>query len=86
MESRIALSALAASALVALSTSCSKPAENSDKIRIGVSIPSADHGWTGGVVWWAQKVINEWKAEDPNLVFYLVTADSATKQVSDIVA
>ncbi|RLS92109.1 MAG: hypothetical protein DWI12_12015, partial [Planctomycetota bacterium] len=25
------------------------------KIRIGVSIPSADHGWTAGVVYWAKQ-------------------------------
>ena len=31
-----------------------------DKIKIGVSIPSADHGWTGGIVWWAKKAIGDW--------------------------
>ncbi|MCL1857302.1 MAG: ABC transporter substrate-binding protein [Kiritimatiellaeota bacterium] len=85
MKSRMVLSALAASALVAVSTSCSNPDEpKAEKIRIGVSIPSADHGWTGGAVWWAQKSIAEWKAEDADLVFHLVTADSATKQVADV--
>ena len=84
MKSHI-VSLILATGLVALSASCSKPAENtSGKIRIGVSIPSADHGWTGGVVWWAQKTIKELKVEDPNLEFYLVTADSATKQVADV--
>lgn len=55
-----------------------------DKIRIGVSIPSADHGWTGGIVWWAQKAISEWSAKDPDITFFLVTADSPAKQVADV--
>ena len=25
-----------------------------DKIKIGVSIPSATHGWTGGINYWAR--------------------------------
>jgi len=55
-----------------------------DKIKIGVSIPSADHGWTGGIVWWAQKAIEDWKAKDPDIEFFLVTADSPAKQVGDV--
>ncbi|NLZ13963.1 MAG: ABC transporter substrate-binding protein [Thermotogaceae bacterium] len=54
------------------------------KIRIGVSIPTADHGWTGGINWWAQKAIKEWQAKDPDVTFFLVTADSPAKQVADI--
>jgi ribose transport system substrate-binding protein len=55
-----------------------------DKIRIGVSIPSADHGWTGGIVWWSQQAVEDWKANNPNLEFFLVTADSPAKQVGDV--
>lgn len=55
-----------------------------DKMRIGVSIPTADHGWTGGIVWWAQKAIKEWEAKDANLEFHLVTADAPPKQVADV--
>ena len=55
-----------------------------DKIKIGVSIPSADHGWTGGIVWWSQKAIADWKAKDPDIEFFLVTADSPAKQVGDV--
>jgi len=54
------------------------------KIRIGVSIPTADHGWTGGINWWAQKAIKEWQAKDPDVTFFLVTADSPAKQVADV--
>ncbi len=54
------------------------------KVRIGVSIPTADHGWTGGINFWAQKAIKDWQAKDKNIEFYLVTADSPAKQVNDV--
>jgi ribose transport system substrate-binding protein len=55
-----------------------------EKIKVGVAIPSADHGWTGGIVWWAQKAIKDWTAKDPDVEFFLVTADSPAKQVGDV--
>jgi ribose transport system substrate-binding protein len=27
------------------------------KMRIGVSVPSADHGWTAGIGWWAERAM-----------------------------
>ncbi|MGE5573884.1 MAG: ABC transporter substrate-binding protein [Clostridia bacterium] len=56
----------------------------SEKIRVGVSIPTADHGWTGGVVWWARKAISDWQAKDKDVTFFLVTADSASQQVGQV--
>ncbi len=55
-----------------------------EKIKIGISIPTADHGWTGGVVWWANQAVNDWKAKDSDVEFFLVTADSPAKQVGDV--
>ncbi len=57
---------------------------STEPIKIGVSIPSADHGWTGGIVYWTEKAIADWKAKDPNVEFVLATADSPATQVSDI--
>jgi ribose transport system substrate-binding protein len=54
------------------------------KYRIGVSIPSADHGWTGGIVFWAERAIKDWEAKNPDLDFFLVTADNSAKQVGDV--
>ena len=53
-------------------------------VRIGISIPSADHGWTGGVVWWANKAVKDWQAQDKAVEFFIATADSPAKQVSDV--
>ncbi|PIE32877.1 ribose ABC transporter substrate-binding protein [candidate division KSB3 bacterium] len=55
-----------------------------EKIKVGISIPTADHGWTGGIVWWANKAVEEWKARDSDVEFFLVTADSPAKQVGDV--
>ena len=59
-------------------------ASAADKIKIGISIPSADHGWTGGIVWWAQKAVEDWKGKDADIEFFLVTADSPAKQIGDV--
>jgi uncharacterized lipoprotein YajG len=50
------------------------PTDTTPKV-IGVSVPSADHGWTGGIVYYAQKAIADWKLKDPNMTFKLVLAD-----------
>jgi ribose transport system substrate-binding protein len=57
---------------------------SAEPITIGVSIPTADHGWTGGVVWWTRKAIEEWEAKDPNVTFHLATANTPARQVSDV--
>ncbi|MCX7026022.1 MAG: ABC transporter substrate-binding protein [Spirochaetes bacterium] len=54
------------------------------KVKIGVSIPSADHGWTGGVVYYSQMAIKDITAKDKNVEFTLTLADSPQKQFSDV--
>ena len=54
------------------------------KVTIGVSIPAADHGWTGGANWWAKKAIDDWKAKDPDITFIFSAADTVQKQAADI--
>ena len=49
-------------------------------IKIGVSIPAADHGWTAGVVWWAK----ECAKLHPEVEWTIATAETPEKQVSDI--
>jgi ribose transport system substrate-binding protein len=55
-----------------------------ESVKIGISIPSADHGWTAGVVWWAKKAVEDWKQKDRAIEFFLVTADSPAKQIGDV--
>jgi ribose transport system substrate-binding protein len=50
------------------------------KVRIGVSIPAADHGWTAGVGWWAKRAM----ALYPEVEWVYATADKPEKQIADI--
>jgi ribose transport system substrate-binding protein len=61
------------------------PAIAQDKTyTIGVSVPTADHGWTGGVDFFAQQAVDRLSKAYPNLKFVLATAADSTKQASDL--
>jgi len=51
---------------------------------IGVSIPAATHGWTGGVNWWAAQAKTRLEAAYPNLQIVINTAGSPGEQADDI--
>lgn len=55
-----------------------------EKIKVGVSVPSADHGWTAGLLWWAKKAVKDIEAKDKDVTFYVVAASSGSKQVGDV--
>lgn len=59
-------------------------AQDAEKVVIGVSIPSATHGFMGGLNWHAQDTIKRLGETYPNLEFVLATAPDVGKQVSDI--
>lgn len=59
-------------------------AQDAEKKVIGVSIPSATHGFMGGLNWHAQDTIKRMGTAYPNIEFVLSTASDAGKQVSDI--
>ncbi len=51
---------------------------------IGVAIPSATHGFMGGLNYHAQRTIKELEEKHPNIKFVLSTAGQSAKMVSDI--
>jgi ribose transport system substrate-binding protein len=55
-----------------------------DKVVIGVSIPAATHGWTGGINYWAIVTQERLKNTYPNLEIILVTAGSAAEQANTL--
>ena len=57
-----------------------------DTFVVGISTPTADHGWTGGVVWWAEQAIAEFGAKHPNIEFVYRTSDSDKEQLADVEA
>ncbi|MCJ8521376.1 ribose transport system substrate-binding protein [Pseudorhizobium tarimense] len=73
----LAVAALAAS--VAMGPSLGW-AQEEKKVTIGVSIPAADHGWTAGVVYHAERVANLLMEEHPGLnVIVKTSPDPATQ-------
>lgn len=71
---------LAAAALATILVAV--PALGQEKKTIAVSIPAATHGWTGGVVYHAQKAAEEINAAFPNIEVTVKTSPSAAAQVS----
>ena len=55
-----------------------------ETVTIGVSVPAADHGWTGGVNYFAQQAIERLGATYPNVEFVFASAADAPKQIGDI--
>lgn len=54
------------------------------KTKIGISIPAADHGWTGGVVYWANQAKKAIEAENPGYEVIVSTARDAAEQVDKV--
>jgi ribose transport system substrate-binding protein len=75
----------ALAALVVGSLGLAGSASAEDKTyTIGVSVPTADHGWTGGVDFFAQQAVERLGKAYPNLKFVLATAPDSTKQAADL--
>jgi len=54
------------------------------KMKIGVSIPSATHGWTGGVVWSAEQAKKEIEAANPDIEVIVSASANTADQVNRI--
>ncbi len=52
------------------------------KLRIGVSVPAADHGWTAGVGWWAKEAMELY----PDVEWQYQTAENAAAQTQQVEA
>jgi ribose transport system substrate-binding protein len=55
-----------------------------DTITIGVSVPAATHGWTGGVNYFAQQAIERLEATYDNVEFVFASSPDSPKQIADI--
>lgn len=52
--------------------------------KVGVSMPSATHGWMANANWWAQRAQKDWQGRDKNVQIELKFSGTVTQQVSDI--
>ena len=78
------LTVAAAALSMAAGPALAQVAAAAEPVVIGVSIPSATHGFMGGLNWHAQQTIDRLGAANPNVTFVLATAGDAAKQVADI--
>ncbi|MEO5621142.1 MAG: ABC transporter substrate-binding protein, partial [Cypionkella sp.] len=67
-------------ALAVAALSLASPALAQDAKTIGVSIPAADHGWTAGVVYHANRVAKELEAAYPGLTVIVKTSPDPASQ------
>jgi ribose transport system substrate-binding protein len=55
-----------------------------DKVTLGVAIPTATHGFTGGIVWWANEAKKELEQAHPDLKIIIKTAGGAPEQANQL--
>lgn len=55
-----------------------------EKITLGVAIPAATHGFTGGIVYWANQAKKDLEAAYPNLEIIVKTAGGAPEQANQL--
>ncbi|MGL1919386.1 MAG: substrate-binding domain-containing protein [Hyphomicrobiales bacterium] len=71
-------------AVAGIALAVSSTAAFAESFTMGVSIPTADHGWTGGVNYHAQETKKRLEATYPDLKIVLVTAADPTSQANDL--
>jgi ribose transport system substrate-binding protein len=57
-----------------------KTAGNGKKLRIGVSLPAADHGWTGGALYWATEATKKY----PDIEWTIEAAKDPSEQINQL--
>ena len=73
--------ALTAVALAALATA---PSFAQEKVVLGVAIPAATHGFTGGIVFWANQAKKDLEKAHPGLQVIVKTASGAPEQANQL--
>ncbi|MGE0348701.1 ABC transporter substrate-binding protein [Hydrogenophaga sp.] len=69
---------------LAIATLVTAPAFAQNKLVMGVSVPAATHGWTGGVVYWANRTKTELEKQYPGTSVIVKTAGSAAEQANQV--
>jgi ribose transport system substrate-binding protein len=75
--------AVGASAVAAMALSTGAAAQEK-KVHVGVAIPAATHGFTGGIVWWANQAKKDLEKANPGLKVTVRTAANAPEQANQL--
>jgi len=84
MKSVLRKLALGASAMAALLTASGAFAQTQNQVNMGVAIPAATHGFTGGIVWWANQAKKDLEKAHPGLKITVKTAANAPEQANQL--
>jgi ribose transport system substrate-binding protein len=69
---------------LALAASSAGALAQTQKVNLGVAIPAATHGFTGGIVWWANEAKKELEKKYPDLKVTVKTAANAGEQANQL--
>ncbi|MEO8411157.1 MAG: substrate-binding domain-containing protein, partial [Propionivibrio sp.] len=70
--------------VAALAIIGSAPALAAEKVVLGVSIPAATHGFTGGIVFWSNQAKKDLEKAHPDLKVIVKTAANAGEQANQL--
>jgi ribose transport system substrate-binding protein len=76
--------ALGTTALAALLATAPVLAQKNEKVVLGVAIPAATHGFTGGIVYWANQAKKDLEKQHKNLEVIVKTAANASEQANQL--
>lgn len=71
-------------ALAALAMAVATASANAKDYTIGVSVPTADHGWTGGIIFQSQRVAKLLKAAHPGINVIVKTSNDPVSQANAV--
>jgi ribose transport system substrate-binding protein len=75
---------LALGTFTAAALAATPAAAQENKLKLGVAIPAATHGFTGGIVWWANQAKKELEKQHPGLQVIIKTAGGAPEQANQL--
>ena len=84
MKSIIRKLTLTAAVLATFAAVGMAPATAAEKVVLGVAIPAATHGFTGGIVFWANQAKKDLEAANPDLKVIVKTAANAAEQANQL--
>ena len=78
--SKLTLTAAALATVAAFGT----PAVAAEKVVLGVAIPAATHGFTGGIVFWSNQAKSDLEKAHPDLKVIVKTAANAGEHANQL--